>query len=43
MEKNIAQPMYDRMAKEAKKEGLNFNLNNIYIINKIDLSTHLLI
>ena len=27
--KNFAQPMYDRMTDEAKKEGLNFNLNNI--------------
>ena len=27
--KEFAQPMYDRMTEEAKKEGLNFNLNNI--------------
>jgi len=27
--KEFAQPMYDRMTKEAKKEDLNFNLNNI--------------
>ena len=27
--KEFAQPMYDQMTKEAKKEDLNFNLNNI--------------
>jgi predicted DsbA family dithiol-disulfide isomerase len=27
--KEFAQPMYDRMTEEAKKEDLNFNLNNI--------------
>ena len=27
--KEFAQPMYDRMTKEANKEGLNFNLDNI--------------
>ena len=27
--KEFAQPMYDRMTEEAKKENLNFNLNNI--------------
>jgi predicted DsbA family dithiol-disulfide isomerase len=27
--KEFAQPMYDRMTEEAKKEGLNFNLDNI--------------
>ena len=27
--KKFAQPMYDQMASEAKKEGLNFNLNDI--------------
>ena len=27
--KEFAQPMYDQMTEEAKKEGLNFNLNNI--------------
>ena len=27
--KELAQPMYDRMTEEAKKEDLNFNLNNI--------------
>ncbi len=27
--KEFAQPMYDRMTEEAKKEGLKFNLNNI--------------
>ena len=27
--KDFAQPMYDRMAEEANKEGLNFNLDNI--------------
>ena len=27
--KEFAQPMYDRMAEEANKEGLNFNLNKI--------------
>ena len=27
--KEFAQPMYDQMTNEAKKEGLNFNLNNI--------------
>ena len=27
--KNFAQPMYDQMTSEAKKEGLNFNLNDI--------------
>jgi predicted DsbA family dithiol-disulfide isomerase len=27
--KEFAQPMYDRMTKEAEKENLNFNLNNI--------------
>ena len=27
--KEFAQPMYDRMAEEAKKENLNFNLDNI--------------
>jgi len=27
--KEFAQPMYDHMTKEAKKENLNFNLNNI--------------
>ena len=27
--KEFAKPMYDQMTNEAKKEGLNFNLNNI--------------
>ena len=27
--KEFAQPMYDQMTNEAKKEGLNFNLNDI--------------
>ena len=27
--KKFAQPMYDQMTSEAKKEGLNFNLDNI--------------
>jgi predicted DsbA family dithiol-disulfide isomerase len=27
--KNFAQPMYDQMTSEAKKEGLNFNFNDI--------------
>jgi predicted DsbA family dithiol-disulfide isomerase len=40
--KEHSQPMYDRMAKEAKKEGLNFNLNNIQKTPNTVLS-HLLI
>ena len=40
--KEYSQPMYDRMAKEAKKEGLNFNLNNIQKTPNTVLS-HLLI
>ena len=40
--KEHSQPMYDRMTKEAKKEGLNFNLNNIQKTPNTVLS-HLLI
>jgi len=40
--KEFAQPMYDRMTKEAKKEDLNFNLNNIKKTPNTVLS-HLLI
>ena len=40
--KEYSQPKYDRMAKEAKKEGLNFNLNNIQKTPNTVLS-HLLI
>jgi predicted DsbA family dithiol-disulfide isomerase len=40
--KEFAQPMYDRMTEEAKKEDLNFNLNNIKKTPNTVLS-HLLI
>jgi predicted DsbA family dithiol-disulfide isomerase len=40
--KKNAQPMYDRMAEEAKKEGLNFNLGDIKKTPNTALS-HLLI
>ena len=40
--KEFAQPMYDRMTEEAKKENLNFNLNNIKKTPNTVLS-HLLI
>jgi predicted DsbA family dithiol-disulfide isomerase len=40
--KEHSQPMYDKMAKEGKKEGLNFNLNNIQKTPNTVLS-HLLI
>ena len=40
--KELAQPMYDRMTEEAKKEDLNFNLNNIKKTPNTVLS-HLLI
>ena len=40
--KEFAQPMYDQMTSEAKKEGLNFNLNNIKKTPNTILS-HLLI
>ena len=40
--KEFAQPMYDRMAEEANKEGLNFNLNKIKKTPNTVLS-HLLI
>jgi predicted DsbA family dithiol-disulfide isomerase len=40
--KQFAQPMYDRMTEEAKKEDLNFNLNNIRKTPNTVLS-HLLI
>jgi len=40
--KEFAQPMYDRMIEEAKKEDLNFNLNNIKKTPNTVLS-HLLI
>jgi len=40
--KEFAQPMYDRMTEEAKKEGLNFNLNNIKKTPNT-VSSHLLI
>ena len=40
--KEFAQPMYDRMTEEAKKEELNFNLNNIKKTPNTVLS-HLLI
>jgi len=40
--KENAQPMYDRMAEEANKEGLNFNLDNIMKTPNTVLS-HLLI
>jgi len=40
--KEFAQPMYDRMTEEAKKEDLNFNLNNIKKTPNTILS-HLLI
>ena len=40
--KKNAQPMYDRMAEEAKKEGLNFNLDDIKKTPNTALS-HLLI
>ena len=40
--KKFAQPMYDRMTEEAKKENLNFNLNNIKKTPNTVLS-HLLI
>jgi len=40
--KENSQPMYDRMTKEAKKEGLNFNLDNIQKTPNTILS-HLLI
>ena len=40
--KKFAQPMYDRMTEEAKKEDLNFNLNNIKKTPNTVLS-HLLI
>ena len=40
--KEFAQPMYDRMTEEAKKEGFNFNLNNIKKTPNTVLS-HLLI
>jgi len=41
-EKELAQPMYDRMAEEANKEGLNFKLDDIKIIPNTIFS-HLLI
>jgi len=40
--KEFAQPVYDRMTEEAKKENLNFNLNNIKKTPNTVLS-HLLI
>ena len=40
--KELAQPMYDQMTEEAKKEDLNFNLNNIKKTPNTVLS-HLLI
>jgi len=40
--KEFAQPMYDRMTEEAKKEGLSFNLDNIKKTPNTVLS-HLLI
>jgi predicted DsbA family dithiol-disulfide isomerase len=40
--KEFAQPMYDRMTEEAKKVGLNFNINNIKKTPNTVLS-HLLI
>ena len=40
--KEFAQPMYDQMTNEAKKEGLNFNLDNINKTPNTILS-HLLI
>ena len=40
--KEFSQPMYDRMTEEAKKEDLNFNLNNIKKTPNTVLS-HLLI
>ena len=40
--KEFSQPMYDRMTEEAKKEGLNFNLNHIKKTPNTVLS-HLLI
>jgi predicted DsbA family dithiol-disulfide isomerase len=40
--KEFSQPMYDRMAEEANKEGLNFNLNKIKKTPNTVLS-HLLI
>jgi len=40
--KKFAQPMYDQMTNEAKKEGLNFNLDNIKKTPNTVLS-HLLI
>ena len=40
--KELAQPMYDRMAEEANKEGLNFKLENIKVTPNTIFS-HLLI